>query len=373
MCSDRHVADAESDFYVFNINPDFCRVNGCIRSFNIAQTLVPEFADYSTKVFARGKKTLPLDSIIRGVKGNAGQGVWSTVSQGDGNIKVKTGSTAVRIQGRLAARDGDLCDMNCKADAENITSVSRPMIEVSGEAKQRLVVVDIPVEINKTIGRIQTVQLPDSEPRRLPKIINQTNDPAAEQKVMNELDKLPNSVVTALADAKTKIMIVADNVGQANLAHVMPQGHPRGWDDGKTYSDLPGLYDPDDQNTVIIAADADTPKVPTVAGVPQEGKPPEPRHGSSDMILHELGHAYDKAMHYLSKKKGFVVAYKTVPKEELSKYYIQPKDPTNNPLEPSDDGRSEAFAETFARFYGGQPPQPGTHTPEMDLWWEKNP
>jgi hypothetical protein len=125
---------------------------------------------------------------------------------------------------------------------------------------------------------------------------------------------------------------------------------------------------------IIITTYAGTPKVPTVGGVPHEDQPPEPRSGSSDMILHEIGHAFDKVRGHPSKKEGFTVAYGTIPKDKLDKYYIQAKNSTNNPLEPSDDGRSEAFAESFAQFYSKQPPNSSNSAlEELVPWWETYP
>ena len=110
--SERHIADAESAFKVVNISPDFCKVNGVVVPFDIYQVLPPEKADYARKVNARREKVLHVDSIVRGVIGNAGQGVASGVSQGSGDSIIIEGSKTVRVEGKLCARHLDLCQMN---------------------------------------------------------------------------------------------------------------------------------------------------------------------------------------------------------------------------------------------------------------------
>jgi Domain of unknown function (DUF4150) len=73
---------------------------------------VCEQAAYSHTVFARGEKVLMVDSIVKGVAGNAGSGVRSGVSLGAGNVKIVAGSQTVFVESRAVARHGDLCEMN---------------------------------------------------------------------------------------------------------------------------------------------------------------------------------------------------------------------------------------------------------------------
>lgn len=113
--SGRHIADAEGQFRVVNINPDFCKVNGVVVPFEISRELPPERTNYAQKVRARGEKVLHVKSIISGVVGNMGQGVLSGVSQGSGDVVVLEGAPNVRVEGRLCARHLDLCEMNVKS------------------------------------------------------------------------------------------------------------------------------------------------------------------------------------------------------------------------------------------------------------------
>lgn len=110
--SERHIADAEAAFKVVNISPDFCIVGGAVVPFDIYKNLPPEKSNYAKKVKARGEKVLHLDSIVKGVIGNAGKGVASGVSQGSGDTVIIEGSKSVRVEGKLCARHLDLCQMN---------------------------------------------------------------------------------------------------------------------------------------------------------------------------------------------------------------------------------------------------------------------
>ncbi len=110
--AERHIADAEAEFKVVNTNPDMCFVNGAVVPFEIYRELPPEKSNYAKKVRARGEKVLHVDSVIRGVIGNAGAGVISGVSQGAGNNIVREGAQSVRVEGALVARHLDRVGMN---------------------------------------------------------------------------------------------------------------------------------------------------------------------------------------------------------------------------------------------------------------------
>jgi len=108
----KHIADAESTFLIYNVTPDFCRVMGRVIPFDIVQVLSPEKAAYSATVFARGQKVLMIDSVVKGVLGNAGKGVKSGVSLGKGDSQVIQGANKVFVEGRQAARHLDEVLMN---------------------------------------------------------------------------------------------------------------------------------------------------------------------------------------------------------------------------------------------------------------------
>ena len=110
--AEKHIADAESQFMVVNISPDFCQVGKKVIPFDIVQVLQPEKNAYAKTVFARGKQVLMIDSVIKAVNGNAGEGVASGVSLALGDTKIIQGSSTVHTEGRLTARHLDEVLMN---------------------------------------------------------------------------------------------------------------------------------------------------------------------------------------------------------------------------------------------------------------------
>lgn len=110
--SELHIADAEGAFQVVNITPDFCVVGSKVVPFDISRPLTTENKNYAHTVQARGSDVLPQKSVVQGVNGNAGAGIGSGVSQGGGNVVILEGSSTVVVEGRPAARHGDLVHMN---------------------------------------------------------------------------------------------------------------------------------------------------------------------------------------------------------------------------------------------------------------------
>ena len=110
--AEKHIADAESQFIVVNVNPDFCKVGKKVIPFDISQVLQPEKSSYAKTVFARGKQVLMQNSIIKAVNGNAGEGVSSGVSLALGDTKIIEGASTVHTEGRLTARHLDEVLMN---------------------------------------------------------------------------------------------------------------------------------------------------------------------------------------------------------------------------------------------------------------------
>lgn len=107
-----HIADAESEFFILNVTPDFCDVDDTTVPFDISQTLKPEKSDFAKSVFARGEPVIMVRSIIDGVKGNAGSGVTSGVSLDAGHSEVSPNDATVYVEDRQVARHLDRVGMN---------------------------------------------------------------------------------------------------------------------------------------------------------------------------------------------------------------------------------------------------------------------
>jgi hypothetical protein len=108
----KHIADAETEFVVINVNPDFCDVDGEVIPFDIYQVMSSERAEYAPDFFSRGGKVLLEGTIIRGVVGNAGEGVLSGVSQGKGDCIPIEGTDHLLSHGRRVCRHHHRCLMN---------------------------------------------------------------------------------------------------------------------------------------------------------------------------------------------------------------------------------------------------------------------
>ena len=110
----KHVADAESQFVVVNVTPDFCKVNGKVTPFDIYQKLDSEKTAYAPDFFSLGTKVLHEGSVIKAVIGNAGKGVLSGVSQGSGDSVIIEGAPHLFVHGKAVSHDGHEVLMNVK-------------------------------------------------------------------------------------------------------------------------------------------------------------------------------------------------------------------------------------------------------------------
>ena len=116
MSDSLHIADAESQFRIVNVTPDFCVVEGQTIPFDIFKDLTPERMGYAKKVNARGVPVLTIQSVVKGVVGNMGEGFMSGVSQEAGDSVVLRGVRNVRAEGSPVGRHLDVCLMNVKVD-----------------------------------------------------------------------------------------------------------------------------------------------------------------------------------------------------------------------------------------------------------------
>ncbi len=112
----KHLADAESGFVVLNISPDFCEVDGAVIPFDLVRDLTPERASYSKDVFSRGAKVLKVGSVVQGVEGNAGAGVFSAVAEETGDVEMVEGSQMLFVNGKAAVHHGHHVLMNSKSN-----------------------------------------------------------------------------------------------------------------------------------------------------------------------------------------------------------------------------------------------------------------
>ena len=175
--------------------------------------------------------------------------------------------------------------------------------------------------------------------------------------VAAELSKLPPHVLQRMEDNGTTVAVCRDSVTEVrtDLAGVTP----RGWPPGTSWDTVPGLYDPG-TNTVIVATRGhdqdDGPYVP----------PTGDGHGSSNLVIHEAMHSVDHhgpdGNHISETDENFVNARNNDPAIMADGY-----EGTANPA-----GAEEAYAESAARYYGGDP-NDATNHPGLHEYWEGDP
>jgi hypothetical protein len=109
----QHIQDRESDFYIVNIVPDLCKVNGKVIAYEISRDLSHEL-EYEQSMHARGEPVVRRGSTIRGVEGNQGAGIHSGVSLEGGDNLATHGSSTVHVKGQPICRHYDFVLMNGK-------------------------------------------------------------------------------------------------------------------------------------------------------------------------------------------------------------------------------------------------------------------
>jgi uncharacterized Zn-binding protein involved in type VI secretion len=173
--------------------------------------------------------------------------------------------------------------------------------------------------------------------------------------VAYEFCKFPLHMQQALDAGGGKIVVCRGSVTE-HLTDLKGKP-PRGWKNGKTWDSVPGAFDPNSNEVVIATTGHGTPAGAHVPGTGEE-------HGATNLVLHEGAHGIDhntpggKA----SQSPAFVAAH-TADKPTLTDY-----EGTNVSPEAA---RSEAFAESAARHYGGDPA--AANHPNLDNYWAGDP
>jgi hypothetical protein len=153
---------------------------------------------------------------------------------------------------------------------------------------------------------------------------------------------------------RERVRIVACRGSVTDFAPSLRGKRPRGWPEGATWDAVPGTYF-HRRKAVVVA---------TVAGasgarvVPPAGQ----GHGSFNLTVHEAMHGHDIASgRRLTATRGFKDARKA-DSPNLPPYLLQK----------GKAGIEETFAESAARFYGGDGALAG-QWPALHAWWQADP
>lgn len=163
--------------------------------------------------------------------------------------------------------------------------------------------------------------------------------------VSKELMKTESVFLSHGLSSKIKVVVTKDNVTTywTHLDGVPVRGHPN----GSTWNNVPGAGASDYETEVVIAIRQ---------GKDGKWELPSGNHSSSNLVLHEFGHALDKVIGNKVYKKPFSQSqefyscwYNDFSAGNLKEpYYTQP---ANNYAV----GLEETFAEGFAKYYGSSP------------------
>lgn len=163
--------------------------------------------------------------------------------------------------------------------------------------------------------------------------------------VVTEMLKIPLGALQALKKKGMTVVVCKNSVTEIKTE--LKGVRPRGWPAGHTWDSVPGLYDRANKRVIIATRGGK---------VPANGD----GHGAHNLVLHEVAHAIDAAGGG-SDSKEFKAA-RDKDKGTLSAYESQA----------GAAGREETYAESFARYHGGDAGDKKAH-PNLNAYWATNP
>jgi type VI secretion system secreted protein VgrG len=172
--------------------------------------------------------------------------------------------------------------------------------------------------------------------------------------IAEKLSKFPPDMLQTMVDQKTRVIACRDSVTdyRTDLKGVQP----RGWPPGSTWDTVPGAYMADTNEVVIATRGHDTADGPHV---PETGE----GHGSSDLVLHESAHSIDEAAPGGRRSAGG--DFNTARNGDLGTL-------DSYETQPGEAGQEENYAESAARYYGGDPSDAKNH-PNLHKYWASDP
>ncbi len=171
-----------------------------------------------------------------------------------------------------------------------------------------------------------------------------------------DVAKIPSSLLQAARARKISIVVCRNDVSDPVVA--LRGQTPRGWPPGSDWSQVPGTF-AQAQREVVVATGTG-PDGSRLAKQTGDG------HGAYSLLLHEFAHGLDRmkaVKGFDSNDARFKRAY-DADAERLrasGETYL---------LQPGVAGREEAFAELFARYFGGDP-DVRTEYPNLSAWFAR--
>lgn len=169
--------------------------------------------------------------------------------------------------------------------------------------------------------------------------------------VAAELGKLPPHIVKRFRDKGIKIVACRGSVTDYKTA--LKGVRPRGWPEGTTWDNVTGVGGGDECVIAVVGHGT-----PVGAHVPAKGE----GHGSSNVVIHESFHALDDSTGNPSAKDEAFNRAREADAQTLSRYESQA----------GEAGREETYAESAARYYGGDESDAKDH-PKLHSYWGSDP
>lgn len=175
--------------------------------------------------------------------------------------------------------------------------------------------------------------------------------------VAAELSRMPPHVLQRMEDNGTTVAVCRNSVTEVRTD--LQGVQPRGWPAGTSWDTVPGLYDPGSNQVIIATRGHGTEEG---AHVPRTGD----GHGSSNLVMHESMHSVDhhgpNGQNISDTDQNFVNARNNDPAMMADGY-----EGSANAA-----GAEEAYAESAARYYSGDPNDAANH-PGAHNYWESDP
>ena len=191
-----------------------------------------------------------------------------------------------------------------------------------------------------------------------------------------EAAKLPTDVLRRLS-AKGATLVAA----RGNVPDVIPDlkgVQPNGWPPGMTWDNVPGVYHSSSKQIVACTHEKDGKRKVLETGVEITVDGQKVSHGSFSVVLHEAGHGLDfngfnDGKQEMTAELSSKALFTNRRNKDVSDNKIKaPRD--NYYLQNSPWGERETFAESTARFFGGDGTLSGNDGwPETAKFWAGKP
>ena len=179
-----------------------------------------------------------------------------------------------------------------------------------------------------------------------------TGDRADVALVVAELTKMPIAALRRLESSGVKVIACRGSV--TDYATDLKGVRPRGWPPGATWDAVPGAHI-GGRNAVVIAV------IGHGKGTPHVAKTGE-GHGSANLVIHEATHAIDAKLG--ATRNSSSAAFNKARNKDVAALPAYER-------QPGAAGKSEAYAESAARYYGSSHGK--IKTPALDAYWRDNP